>query len=198
MLLLLESTTSWAKVLAWLPDAPPNIVPLGKVMVCGFCSSGCCTTSCCGGGCAQEQNTAVIITIVITDNSFFLIKPPIQFLKLRRSEAPINFAFFSHWNLFRISGFVLRICYPALFCDTRPSPLVTPQCAYRRNPPRNPPPNPPKPPPPQLLPPPPKPPKFPRSQPPPPPKFPPLLAPLSKPLKPPPQLREPQEEEAER
>src|SRR5262245_38514631 len=68
-------------------------------------------------------------------------------------------------------------------------------CSYRRKPPPR---KPPKPPPPQLLPPPPKPPKFPRSQPPPPPKFPPLLAPLSKPLKPPPQLREPQEEEAER
>src|SRR5215813_1247699 len=76
MLLLLESTTSCAKVLAWLPDAPPNLVPFGKVMVCGFCSSGCCTTSCCGGGCAHAQNTAVIITIVITENNFFLIKPP--------------------------------------------------------------------------------------------------------------------------
>src|SRR5215470_8278993 len=81
MLLLFDSTTSCAKVLAWLPDAPPNLVPLGKVMVCGFCSSGCCTTSCCGGGCAHAQNTAVIITIVITDNSFFLIKfPPFSFL----------------------------------------------------------------------------------------------------------------------
>src|SRR5262245_58648460 len=55
-------------------------------MVCGFCSSGCCTTSCCGGGCAHAQNTTVIITIVITDNSFFLIKPPIQFLKLAASD----------------------------------------------------------------------------------------------------------------
>src|SRR5215471_6619757 len=81
MLLLFDSTTSCAKVLAWLPDAPPNLVPLGKVMVCGFCSSGCCTTSCCGGGCAHAQNTAVIITIVITDNSFFFIKfPPFSFL----------------------------------------------------------------------------------------------------------------------
>src|SRR5215813_4088768 len=86
MLLLLESTTSCAKVLAWLPDAPPNLVPLGNVIVCGFCSSGCCTTSCCGGGCAHAQNTAVIITIVIRDNSFFLIKPPIQFLKFAASD----------------------------------------------------------------------------------------------------------------
>ena len=42
MLLLFESTTSWASVLAWLPDAPPNIVPFGNVTVCGFCSSGRC------------------------------------------------------------------------------------------------------------------------------------------------------------
>src|SRR5262245_50880659 len=76
MLLLFDSTTSCAKVLAWLPDAPPNLVPLGNVIVCGFCSPGCCTTSCCGGGCAHAQNTAVIITIVITDKSFFLIKFP--------------------------------------------------------------------------------------------------------------------------
>src|SRR5215468_2390268 len=87
MLLLFESTTSCAKVLAWLPDAPPNLVPFGKVMVCGFCSSGCCTTSCCGGGCAHAQNTAVIITIVITDNSFFLIKfPSVQLLKFAASD----------------------------------------------------------------------------------------------------------------
>src|SRR6476660_2255136 len=81
MLLLFESTTSCAKVLAWLPDAPPKTVPLGNVIVCGFCSSGRCTTNCSGGGCAHAQNTAVIITTVITDDSFFLIQfPPLSLL----------------------------------------------------------------------------------------------------------------------
>src|SRR5512144_2202110 len=58
MLLLFESTTSCASVLAWLPDAPPNVVPLGNVMVWGFCSSGCCITNCCGGGCAHPPSAA--------------------------------------------------------------------------------------------------------------------------------------------
>src|SRR4030095_5734523 len=62
MLLLFDSTTSCAKVLALPPDAPPNVVPLGNVIVCGFCSSGRCTTNCCGGGGAHPASTMAITT----------------------------------------------------------------------------------------------------------------------------------------
>ena len=53
---------SWAKVLAWLPDAPPNVVPLGKVTIWGFCSSGRCTTNCCGGGCGAHPPSMAATT----------------------------------------------------------------------------------------------------------------------------------------
>src|SRR6476646_5547595 len=63
MLLLFESNTSWAKVLAWLPDAPPNMVPFGNVTVCGFCSSGRCTENCRGGGCGAHPRSPAVAMI---------------------------------------------------------------------------------------------------------------------------------------
>src|SRR5262245_31075365 len=53
MLLLLDSTTIWARVLACAPEAPPNTVPLGNTTCCGggagcpgAAGGGACTLSC--------------------------------------------------------------------------------------------------------------------------------------------------------
>src|SRR5262245_27739786 len=53
MLLLLDSTTIWARVLACAPEAPPNTVPLGNTTCCGggagcpgAAGGGACTASC--------------------------------------------------------------------------------------------------------------------------------------------------------
>src|SRR5215472_7157661 len=71
MLLLFDSTTSWASVLAWLPEAPPNTVPLGNVIVWGFCSSGCCTTYCCGWPAhPTSRNIAMAFT---TEDALFVV-----------------------------------------------------------------------------------------------------------------------------
>src|SRR4030095_1337600 len=71
MLLLFESTTSCANVLAWLTDAPPKTVPFGNVIVWGFCSSGCCTMNCCGWPAHPARIN--VATAATTEGFLFLI-----------------------------------------------------------------------------------------------------------------------------
>src|SRR5262245_3524048 len=66
MLLLLVSATSWASELAWLPEAPPKTVPLGKVIVCGAWSPACIMENCCGWPMHPPSSTAVTTLRMLT------------------------------------------------------------------------------------------------------------------------------------
>jgi hypothetical protein len=102
-MLLLESTTICASSLAWRPEAPPKVVPLGKVTDCGGCPAGALHGKLLSLTSATDKHSCDNETKTPRDDAFHesLLSSHSGALQRWADRASAHFGPARHWNTHR-------------------------------------------------------------------------------------------------